>query len=142
MQGNVYLLKIAVSSTPEIISPGGIQHFNGFIFSLQPVAKTLLCICSVIQKTTWFIVELPTNHARIVSVSFGQLLNHLHRIHAVIIARERGMLTGTVIHFRAIFVGLQNVGMFTRCLLYTSDAADEEDSVDLGGRRIIKKKKK
>src|SRR5665648_626423 len=23
------------------------------------------------------------------------------------------------------------------CLLYTSDAADEEDSVDLGGRRII-----
>eukprot|EP00658_Telonema_sp_P-2_P042395 TRINITY_DN30424_c0_g1_i1.p1 TRINITY_DN30424_c0_g1~~TRINITY_DN30424_c0_g1_i1.p1 ORF type:complete len:341 (+),score=49.53 TRINITY_DN30424_c0_g1_i1:128-1150(+) len=29
----------------------------------------------------------------------------------------------------------------TTCLLYTSDAADEEDSVDLGGRRIIKKKK-
>ena len=28
------------------------------------------------------------------------------------------------------------------CLLYTSDAADEEDSVDLGGRRSIKKKKK
>eukprot|EP00658_Telonema_sp_P-2_P074514 TRINITY_DN63773_c0_g1_i1.p1 TRINITY_DN63773_c0_g1~~TRINITY_DN63773_c0_g1_i1.p1 ORF type:complete len:100 (-),score=8.07 TRINITY_DN63773_c0_g1_i1:65-364(-) len=28
-----------------------------------------------------------------------------------------------------------------RCLLYTSDAADEEDSVDLGGRRIIKKTK-
>ena len=27
------------------------------------------------------------------------------------------------------------------CLLYTSDAADEEDSVDLGGRRVIKKKK-
>src|SRR5665648_416806 len=26
------------------------------------------------------------------------------------------------------------------CLLYTSDAADEEDSVDIGGRRIIKKK--
>src|SRR5664279_1902648 len=24
------------------------------------------------------------------------------------------------------------------CLLYTSDAADEEDSVDLGGRRIMK----
>ena len=28
----------------------------------------------------------------------------------------------------------------TRCLLYTSDAADELDGVDLGGRRIIKKK--
>ena len=29
----------------------------------------------------------------------------------------------------------------TGCLLYTSDAADERSSVDLGGRRIIKKKK-
>ena len=28
------------------------------------------------------------------------------------------------------------------CLLYTSDAADERSSVDLGGRRIIKKTKK
>ena len=29
---------------------------------------------------------------------------------------------------------------FNGCLLYTSDAADERSSVDLGGRRIIKKK--
>ena len=28
------------------------------------------------------------------------------------------------------------------CLLYTSDAADERSSVDLGGRRSIQKKKK
>ena len=35
-----------------------------------------------------------------------------------------------------------NVGITDRddCLLYTSDAADERSSVDLGGRRIIKKK--
>src|SRR5674536_259887 len=32
------------------------------------------------------------------------------------------------------------IATFCTCLLYTSDAADEEDSVDLGGRRIIKKK--
>ena len=31
--------------------------------------------------------------------------------------------------------------LFWPCLLYTSDAADERSSVDLGGRRIIKKKK-
>ena len=31
--------------------------------------------------------------------------------------------------------------VFKSCLLYTSDAADERSSVDLGGRRIIKKKK-
>ena len=28
---------------------------------------------------------------------------------------------------------------YNSCLLYTSDAADERSSVDLGGRRIIKK---
>ena len=32
-------------------------------------------------------------------------------------------------------------GVMSDCLLYTSDAADERSSVDLGGRRIIKKKK-
>ena len=31
-------------------------------------------------------------------------------------------------------------GLTADCLLYTSDAADERSSVDLGGRRIIKKK--
>ena len=32
-------------------------------------------------------------------------------------------------------------GLSMTCLLYTSDAADERSSVDLGGRRRIKKKK-
>ena len=36
----------------------------------------------------------------------------------------------------AMEVGVHHQG----CLLYTSDAADERSSVDLGGRRIIKKK--
>ena len=31
------------------------------------------------------------------------------------------------------------VEKFQHCLLYTSDAADDGRSVDLGGRRIIKK---
>ena len=32
------------------------------------------------------------------------------------------------------------ISKYIPCLLYTSDAADERSSVDLGGRRIIKKK--
>ena len=32
------------------------------------------------------------------------------------------------------------LGRVAACLLYTSDAADERSSVDLGGRRIITKK--
>ena len=45
---------------------------------------------------------------------------------------------------RLINDGDEAANLFTqeqRCLLYTSDAADERSSVDLGGRRIIKKKK-
>ena len=37
-------------------------------------------------------------------------------------------------------LGGQSVHPAWSCLLYTSDAADERSSVDLGGRRIIKKK--
>ena len=33
------------------------------------------------------------------------------------------------------------LSFFWACLLYTSDAADERSSVDLGGRRLIKKTK-
>ena len=37
--------------------------------------------------------------------------------------------------------GISSGATYETCLLYTSDAADERSSVDLGGRRIIKKKK-
>ena len=44
-------------------------------------------------------------------------------------------------HFaRQIIPMLELPGLSKSCLLYTSDAADERSSVDLGGRRIIKKK--
>ena len=36
--------------------------------------------------------------------------------------------------------GTKAIDSVNSCLLYTSDAADERSSVDLGGRRIIKKK--
>ena len=39
-----------------------------------------------------------------------------------------------------LFTGM-TIALSCYCLLYTSDAADEEASVDLGGPRIIKKKK-
>ena len=37
------------------------------------------------------------------------------------------------------FWNIPEFGSLLDCLLYTSDAADERSSVDLGGRRIIKK---
>ena len=41
---------------------------------------------------------------------------------------------------QALWEGVRSTGEYVICLLYTSDAADERSSVDLGGRRIIKKK--
>src|SRR5664280_3588242 len=49
--------------------------------------------------------------------------------------------SGQGVHANAITSAICFSLYFMGCLLYTSDAADEEDSVDLGGRRIIKKKK-
>ena len=46
---------------------------------------------------------------------------------------------------KVIIIGAGPAGISAEiyaCLLYTSDAADEEDSGVLGGRRINKKKKK
>ena len=57
----------------------------------------------------------------------GRMADHLLQMH---ILQKR----------RVLFADVDP--LFDHCLLYTSDAADEEDSVDLGGRRIIKKKKK
>ena len=42
----------------------------------------------------------------------------------------------------ATALGMSLLPEVIACLLYTSDAADERSSVDLGGRRIIKKKSK
>ena len=44
-----------------------------------------------------------------------------------------------LLHRPAVETGL---GRRQACLLYTSDAADERSSVDLGGRRLIQKNKK
>ena len=43
--------------------------------------------------------------------------------------------------FEIALHALAALDQFAPCLLYTSDAADERSSVDLGGRRLINKKK-
>ena len=58
------------------------------------------------------------------------ILTYYHIIHRYKHRMERKGVTNTVI------------GQHCSCLLYTSDAADDLTRVDLGGRRIIKKKKK
>src|SRR5665648_699978 len=52
------------------------------------------------------------------------------------------LIDGGTVRLPRLIGASRAIDMILTCLLYTSDAADEEDSVDLGGRRIIKKKKK
>ena len=51
---------------------------------------------------------------------------------------DNNTLIGNRMEGNSVAIYLMN----SNCLLYTSDAADERSSVDLGGRRIINKKKK
>mgnify|MGYP003377902066 CR=1 FL=1 len=60
-----------------------------------------------------------------------------------------GQLSDEVVHTQKSFLDLtpeqvaaDPASLTGACLLYTSDAADERSSVELGGRRIITKKKK
>ena len=51
-------------------------------------------------------------------------------------------LPENILHQRAMeILEIGDVDEIKNCLLYTSDAADDLLCVDLGGRRIIKKKK-
>ena len=54
--------------------------------------------------------------------------------------QRAGQVSDTVVLKNAINLG-KGAALKHGCLLYTSDAADERSSVDLGGRRIIKKTK-
>ena len=48
----------------------------------------------------------------------------------------------SILHGNITISSSPGKGVYIDCLLYTSDAADDLLCVDLGGRRIIKKKKK
>nr|BDD46294.1 hypothetical protein 14 [Gammaproteobacteria bacterium] len=63
-------------------------------------------------------------------ISFNDIPSNL-RIPGFYIEFDNRLANNAGQNFKVLVIG---------CLLYTSDAADEEDSVDLGGGRIIKKK--
>ena len=52
----------------------------------------------------------------------------------------RGLSQGAIFGYRGMDCSRIAAGSCHTCLLYTSDAADDLLCVDLGGRRIIKKK--
>src|SRR5678815_6113365 len=59
-----------------------------------------------------------------------------------LVSLKPGDIQGFIHQEKADTFHVDKIAKDVTCLLYTSDAADERSSVDLGGRRIIKKKKK
>src|SRR5678809_1793370 len=68
---------------------------------------SLLGLCAILFGKLWRDAHIPIPFAIVLTLCIGALAGGL------------------------------NATLITSCLLYTSDAADERSSVDLGGRRII-----
>src|SRR5678815_2883378 len=90
--------------------------------------------------------EVTSGHIKILTLTgefsrFSQQGNcHKHGITHLIVVWHR-VLHGSVSSEPGVCRFAHELNVARVCLLYTSDAADERSSVDLGGRRIIKKKK-
>ena len=82
------------------------------------------------------VVHLELRRLEIMDPQRDRLLPH-EGVHPPETGRLDGPLVVAEEGEDAALVGLDRE---EACLLYTSDAADERSSVDLGGRRIIKKK--
>src|SRR5665648_1231121 len=86
------------------------------------------------MKTAKILESIDSSHAH--SFLMVSELNKSFAVKQKVIEFER-VLTNAIEFLKRLITDMEN-----GCLLYTSDAADEEDSVDLGGRRIIKKNTK
>ena len=111
---------------------------NTKLFSLSDVAFSQSGIFNMKGIEESIIKHIPEN-------TFECLRFPLH-------ATATNILTGEAVYFSTGILSSQLMASscvpfifkpieYQGCLLYTSDAADERSSVDLGGRRIIKKKK-
>src|SRR5450756_3119757 len=83
------------------------------------------------QMTAAFVNTFPNPPQRMPSASMTR--NTVMKKHAGLIRRNSEPIT--------CLYGVGLTGIVWTCLLYTSDAADDLRCVDLGGRRIIKKKR-
>src|SRR5678816_4175393 len=92
---------------------GKCDPVTGFIQDTSAIALPCILLCECLDLGSKIILEL----------------NNLHN-HAETVCRHHHVKRRT-----------KHPSLHRICLLYTSDAADERSSVDLGGRRIIKKKK-
>src|SRR5665648_1237857 len=97
-----------------------ILSFSGQVFSQHVSLSDTIQLNEV---TTYAPLKKYQAGAKIESISNDQMT-----------IGQSGSIDQLLMRFTPIYLK-SNAGGLSTCLLYTSDAADEEDSVDLGGRR-------
>ena len=122
---------------PCVLSGTPLMALFGFLLFVPPAHSGGV----VTALYLFLILELFYLSATFASAPYDALLPEIASTDA-----ERVDLSARRVYFGVVgaAVGMVGSGLlvarFGFCLLYTSDAADERSSVDLGGRRIIKKK--
>src|SRR5665648_1099737 len=105
----------------------------------------LMCETTFVRKENG---ELDIDHTYVNPILRGQGMAGKMMVVVSEYLREKGLKASATCSYANIWLKRHEelypdiLSQDMDCLLYTSDAADEEDSVDLGGRRIIKKKNK
>eukprot|EP00658_Telonema_sp_P-2_P000745 TRINITY_DN10268_c0_g1_i3.p1 TRINITY_DN10268_c0_g1~~TRINITY_DN10268_c0_g1_i3.p1 ORF type:complete len:260 (+),score=67.17 TRINITY_DN10268_c0_g1_i3:218-997(+) len=123
--------KDALTTLPMGGAKGG-SDFNPRGRSDNEVMKFCQSFMTELAKHIGPDTDVPAGDMGVGAREIGYLFGQYKRLTGAF----HGVLTGKGLSFGGSLIRKE------ACLLYTSDAADEEDSVDLGGRRIIKKKKK
>ena len=95
------------------------------------------------METTYFFDEMSTEEIHYYIKTIGTKVKNFYiKEHVISNKKDNNYITLRGYPFMpTIWKNIFTNNDLLTCLLYTSDAADEEDSVDLGGRRIIKKKR-
>ena len=99
----------------------------------------LCCLISVVLCVIFFFQAEDGIRDLVRSRGLGDVYKRQVQIEPGSVGVEKGVAPGLQCQQEERVEGVEQL---CRCLLYTSDAADDLLCVDLGGRRIIKKKNK
>src|SRR5680860_1753016 len=86
--------------------------------------------------------DVPLFHFGVLILAIVLILGAVGREASKLLSGQNTWQAVVLLLVGIAFLGADLYIIYSLCLLYTSDAADDLLCVDLGGRRIIKKKKK
>ena len=113
-----------------------IRQFLGTFFFILMLIMAIAVVFDISEKTEDFAEMNASSREIIVDYYFNFIIYYSNLFSGLFIFISVLLFTSRLAH-RTEVIAMLSSG----CLLYTSDAADERSSVDLGGRRIITKKK-